>query len=166
MRYSDRLDRGREPVVPRALDLDPEPGPRGDGLGENVERRHQPEIVEDRGAEVVRQAAQLLLDLVEQPLHRLQPGSGRRREVGRDVVERHMHGGEELSRLVVQLVRDAAGLLLEELVQPSQRGIGLAHGPMRHLEGAEALEHKAPRGLHCSHSLAGSALAGGHERSL
>ena len=135
-------------------------------LGENVERRHQPEIVEDHGAQVVREAAQFLLDPVEQRLHRLQPGGGRRREVARDVVERQVHGGEELTRLVVQLVGDAAGLLLEELVQPSERSIGLAHGPVRHLEGAEALEHEAPRGLHCSHGLAGAALAGGHERSL
>jgi hypothetical protein len=162
----DGLDRGGKAAFPLALHLDPEPGAPGDSLGEHVESRHQPEIVENGGAQVVRQAAQLLLDPVEQRLHRLQPGGGRRREVASDVVERQVHGGEELSRLVVQLVGDAAGLILEELVQPSERGIGLAHGPMRHLEGGEALEHEAPRGLHRSHTLRGSALTGGYERSL
>ena len=77
-----------------------------------------------------------------------------------------MHGGEELSRLIVQLVRDAAGLLLEKLVQSSERGIGLAYGPVRHLERAEALEREARRGLNCSHTLARAPLAGGDERCL
>ena len=162
----DSLDRGGEPVLPLSFHLDPEPGPRGDGLGENVERRHQPEIVEDRGAQVVREAAQFLLDPVEQRFHRLQPDGRRGREIARDVVERQVHGGEELTRLVVQLVGDAAGLLLEELIQSPERSIGLAHGPMRHLEGAEALEHEAPRGLNRSCSLAGATLAGGHDCSL
>ena len=139
------LDPGREPIVPRAFDLDPKPGSRlrhpgrGDRAPASVPDRREPlGAARETG---VAAPPRYRRGSVFTDCSRAAAGAGRSR---RDIVERQVHGGEELSRLVVQLVRDAAGLLLEQLVQPSERGIGLAYGPVRHLERAEALEHEAP----------------------
>ena len=56
--------------------------------GEEIERWHQSQIVENRRAKLVRQASQLNLDIVKERLHRLQPGRGRCGKVAGDVVER------------------------------------------------------------------------------
>ena len=59
------LDVRSEPAVERALEMDPDPGARRDAFGEELERRHQAEIVENRRPQVVGELPQLLLGAVE-----------------------------------------------------------------------------------------------------
>src|SRR5712691_3732441 len=78
------------------------------GLG----RRREPEVVEDRRAQLVGEVPQLLLDLVEEPTHLVQALRRAGREVARDVGEHDVHGRQELAGLVVERVGDPLDLLL------------------------------------------------------
>ena len=122
--------------------------PRGESLPEEVERGHEAEIVEDGGAQLVGQPPELVLDAVEEALHLLQALGDVGRHVSRNVVDGEVHGREQLPRLVVELVRDAPGLLLQVVVQASERRVRLADRAMRHLERREALERELARLAH------------------
>ena len=60
------LGRRREPRPGRPRDRDPEPGALRDAVRQELERRLEPEVVEDGGPQLVREVPELLLDLVEE----------------------------------------------------------------------------------------------------
>ena len=89
-----RLGGRRQPLARRSLDGDLEPRAFRGAVGQELERRAQAEVVQDRRPELVREVAQLLLDLVQEPAHVLQPPRGRGRQVAGDVGEADVDGGE------------------------------------------------------------------------
>src|SRR2546426_4032178 len=136
------LNLGREALLgPRHADGDP--GTPRRALAQEAQRRHEPEVVEDHGAKLVREPPELVLRLA-QHLHRL---GQRLAALGGDVPSRtlqgKMHGGEELPCLVMELPGDPPRLLLAALVEASQRLVGLADAAVRHLEGRETFQHEA-----------------------
>ena len=114
----------------------------------------------------MRQPPELLLDAVEEPLDPVQARRRLRRQLARQLVERQIDRGEELPRLVVQLVRDAPGLVLEEVVQPAERRVRLPHPAVGHLERRQALEEEILRGLDGPQAVTGRARAGVEQRPV
>ena len=109
------------------------------------------------------QPPELLLDPVEQALHRQQALADVARHVPGKVVEGEIHRGEELARLVVELARDAPGLLLQVVVEPAQRRIGLADRTMRHLEGGQTFQREVTRFPDDRHAVVRPAETGGQQ---
>src|SRR5262249_23033271 len=107
-----RLDHGIETAARRAQNAQGDAAASGETLGQKLEGRNETQIVEDRGTQLVREPSQALLDVVEVRLGLSNAQAAAAREFARDLVEGQMDGRRDLSGLVVELMRDALGLLL------------------------------------------------------
>ena len=133
-----RLHARRQATLRRARHRHGDPGALRDAFRQELQGGHEPEVVEHRRTELVRQTPELALDPVEQPPNLFEAALGGRRQIAGQARQRDVHRGEQLRRLVVQRVRDALGLFLEPLVQAAQRGVRLTVPAVHHLERREA----------------------------
>src|SRR6185295_9961508 len=101
-----RLDGLRQAAERTRVDGDDEPAALLDAGGEEFERRHEADFLEHARPYFVRDASQLFFDGVEILADFVEPLTGRLRHVWTDVAEREMRGREQLSRFVVQRLRD------------------------------------------------------------
>src|SRR5205823_6107816 len=111
------LHGGRQASGELAAHRDGHPGTPADVLGKKLQRRHEPEPIEHHRPQLVGEVAQLRFDLAQEPLHLVETLAMTRRQFVRDVGDRHVHRGEQLSGLVVQRVGDLLYLVFQRLVQ-------------------------------------------------
>src|SRR5205823_12314134 len=100
---------------------------------EELDRGEPAEVVEHHRPQLMGQVPQLLLGLIEDLLALLDLGCGRG-YLARQRCELQVHGHQQLPRIVVQGVSDAANLLLEHLVDVPPGDQRVAIAPMGHLE--------------------------------
>src|SRR6185503_8084626 len=119
-----RLNGLRQAAERTRVDGDDEPAALLDAGGEEFERRHQADFLEHPRPYFVRDATQLFFDGVEIFADFVEPLAGGLRDVRTDVAEREMRGREQLSRFVVQGLRDRLRLAFEMVVHAAVFRLG------------------------------------------
>src|SRR5882672_10687528 len=157
------LDGLRQALRGRLFDRDPQARALRNPFGEVLERRNQAEVLEYGGPQFVRQAAQLFLDLIEQP-GRLRNPDGRFRMRLREIGQLDVDRDQQLAGFVVQRVGNALGFLLQHFVEPAQREAGVTKAAIRHLEGRQAFGEKLRRAGDDRLAIAGGFCAGKERR--
>jgi hypothetical protein len=114
------LHGGREPAVHGPCDPYVQGRSARDPVGEEPNRGHESEVLEDPRPQLVVQAPKLLRKLVEDAAHLLNTLAGAGRDVARHIGQSQLRGGDELSGFVVELMGDAPRLRLECIVLPPQ----------------------------------------------
>ena len=97
-----RLDRGPRAALHRALHGDRKSRPLGDPFSQEFDGREQPQVIEDRRTELMRETSQLLRDLVEELSDFLKSLAPSRRQIQSKLLERDIDGTEKLPSLVVE----------------------------------------------------------------
>jgi hypothetical protein len=115
-----RLHEGRQPVLDRRLDGHPDTRAVRDAPCEEIQGRREAEVVEDRRPEVVRQRPQVGLGASEELRDLVQAPRVGACQVVTQPGERQVDGGEELSRLVVELTSDPPRFLFPRLQDPER----------------------------------------------
>lgn len=87
IRYSD-LELRRESIVERALDADHEARSPGNPLREEFQRGDEPAVVQNDGAQFMRQVPQLFGDLIEKSRNPIDPLAPLGRQVARGFGQR------------------------------------------------------------------------------
>src|SRR2546427_6684709 len=97
------LDRGPRPALHRALHGDRKPRPLGDPFSQEFDGREQPQVVQDRRTELMREASQLLRGFAEEPPDFLKALVMRPpRQIPSKLIEGDIDTTEKLSCLVVE----------------------------------------------------------------
>jgi hypothetical protein len=131
---------GKAPSARRALDPNRDPGSLGDAVAEELKRGHEAKIIQDRGAKLVRDPADLLFDLVEMSPD-LADARARARHLTLEPIEGDMRAGKELPRRVMEFVRDPRGFSFQNLVLAAQGG---ARAPRCAISKGERLSRRKP----------------------
>src|SRR5579864_2532297 len=86
----------------------------------HFQSRYKAKVVENRGAEVVRELPKLILNLVEQLADLLKALPDGRRQSTRHLVQCHVDRREQLAGFIMKGVSNTPGLRLQGLVEPAE----------------------------------------------
>ena len=118
----DRFDGGGETAIPPAFNSYGKGRPLRNALSEKFERRQKPQIVQNRRPKLVREAAQLPLNLIQKPPYLLETLAKAGRKL-RPTSPSAIWTQARTPGFVVQRMATVC-FLFKLLVQPSQRAIG------------------------------------------
>jgi hypothetical protein len=141
------LDGGRQAAAGRSLNRDTKSGSPGNALCKEFHTGHEAEIIQEHRPELVREAAELLLDLGEHVPDDLHAFACAVRQLGPKILQGHVDAGKQLARLVVQRMSNPSGLSLQDLMQGPGSRRRVAGRP---LERRECLHQEFFGGSHAS----------------
>ena len=158
------LELGVEPAADLHLYVDLEPLDGREALPEALDRRRQPDLVQRRRSQLGDQRPQALdlgADVVDRLACRLPQGL--RVAPAQRRGEQHLKRPERLQRLVVQLARPAAALLLGRRDRVPQAVLGDRAGGRHGRRGARREGEKEPLFLVAERRVTGEAVEGGEQ---